>query len=521
MAYLAKSFSATARPLTAMSRSMFPKATINRAMGPLALRYMTTAATQVACHDVEPTFLQSVEKYYDHAASLSDVQTHTLAHLRAVDSVLRVTFPIEVENGKYEVIEGYRAQHSRHRLPVKGGIRFSEEVDLQEVEALASLMTYKCAVVDVPFGGAKGGIKIDPSKYTVAQLERITRRYTMELCQKKFIGPGLDVPAPDVGTGPREMAWIMDTYAQFNVGDVNAAGCVTGKPLSMGGVRGRNEATGLGVFYGIREFLSYPEVQKKTGLSGNMADRTVIVQGFGNVGFHAAKFFEENGAKVVGVGERDCAIYDPKGLNVEELHKYYRANRTFRGYSNTAQILEESTKILEAECDILVPAALERQIGMRNVANIKAKIIGEGANGPVTPDAHAALEASGKVVIPDLLLNAGGVTVSYFEWLKNLSHVRFGRMNKKWDERARSKVVALVEENAGRSLTEAERKAIVHGAEEADLVYSGLEDTMIQACQETRQTANLKQVDFRTAAYVNAIQKIAAVYEGSGMLFMH
>ncbi|EIE80124.1 hypothetical protein RO3G_04829 [Rhizopus delemar RA 99-880] len=484
-------------------------------------RFLTTAATQAACNSDEPSFLQSVENYYDHAASLSDVQPHTLAHLRAVDSVLRVTFPIEVENGKYEVIEGYRAQHSRHRLPVKGGIRFSEEVDLQEVEALASLMTYKCAVVDVPFGGAKGGIKIDPTKYTVEQLERITRRYTMELCQKKFIGPGLDVPAPDVGTGPREMAWIMDTYAQFNVGDVNAAGCVTGKPLSMGGVRGRNEATGLGVYYGIREFLGYREVQKKTGVSDKLENTTVVIQGFGNVGYHAAKFFEENGAKIVGVGERDCAIYDRKGLNVENLYEYHRANKTFRGYSESAQIIDQPSKILETECDILIPAALERQIGLRNVSNIKAKIIGEAANGPLTPAAHEILEKAGKVVIPDLLLNAGGVTVSYFEWLKNLSHVRFGRMNKKWDERARSKVLALVEENAGRPLTEAERKAIVHGAEEADLVYSGLEDTMIQACQETRQTAELKNVDYRTAAYINAIQKIAAVYEGSGMLFMH
>ncbi|KAF1804871.1 hypothetical protein V8B55DRAFT_1496380 [Mucor lusitanicus] len=514
MAFLLRRLPATARPLTTPN-------TLNRVIFPSVARSLTTAATQAACNNDEPSFLQSVEKYYDHAAGLSEVQPHTLAHLRAVDSVLRVTFPIEVENGKYEVIEGYRAQHSRHRLPVKGGIRFSEEVDMQEVEALASLMTYKCAVVDVPFGGAKGGIKIDPKKYSVEQLERITRRYTMELCQKKFIGPGVDVPAPDVGTGPREMAWIMDTYSQFNVGDVNAAGCVTGKPLSLGGVRGRNEATGLGVYYGIREFLSYPEVQKKTGVSGNMADNTVVVQGFGNVGYFAAKFFEENGAKIVGVGERDCAIYDPKGLNVEDLHKYYKANGSFKGYSNTAQIFEESTKILETECDILIPAALERQIGLRNVANIKAKIIGEGANGPVTPAAHDVLESSGKVVVPDLLLNAGGVTVSYFEWLKNLSHVRFGRMNKKWDERARSKVVALVEENAGRALTEAERKAIVHGAEEADLVYSGLEDTMIQACQETRQTAELKKVDFRSAAYINAIQKIAAVYEGSGMLFMH
>ncbi|KAI8879375.1 glutamate dehydrogenase [Backusella circina FSU 941] len=484
-------------------------------------RFLTTSATQVACNPDEPTFLQSVEKYYDSAANLSEVQPHTLAHLRAVDSVLRVTFPIECENGKYEVIEGYRAQHSRHRLPVKGGIRFSEEVDLQEVEALASLMTYKCAVVDVPFGGAKGGIKIDPSKYSVEQLERITRRYTMELCQKKFIGPGLDVPAPDVGTGPREMAWIQDTYAQFNIGDVNSAGCVTGKPLSQGGVRGRTEATGLGVYYGIREFLGYPEVQKKTGLSGKVEDMRVVIQGFGNVGYHAAKFFQENGAKIVGIGERDCAIYDAGGLNVEEVFKFYRTHSTFKGYSNSATIYDVSTRILETDCDILIPAALERQIGLRNAANIKAKIIGEAANGPLTPGAHEVLESTGKVVIPDLLLNAGGVTVSYFEWLKNLSHVRFGRMNKKWDERARSKVVALVEENAGRELTEAERKAIVHGAEEADLIYSGLEDTMIQACQETRQTAELKKVDFRTAAYINAIQKIAAVYEGSGMLFMH
>ncbi|SAM00442.1 hypothetical protein [Absidia glauca] len=496
-------------------------AATRRAAMPALLRSMTTSATQVACESHEPTFLQSVESYYDQAAKISNVNPGTLSHLRAVDSLLRVTFPIELGDGKYEVIEGYRAQHSRHRLPVKGGIRYSEEVDLQEVEALASLMTYKCAVVDVPFGGAKGGVKIDPRKYTVEQLERITRRFTMELCQKNFIGVGTDVPAPDVGTGPREMSWIVDTYRQFNPNDVNAAGCVTGKPLSQGGVRGRTESTGLGIYYSIREFLSYPEVQKKTGLTGQVKDASVVVQGFGNVGYYVSKFFENNGAKVIGVGERDCAIYDPNGLNVEDLHKYYTEKGTFRGFSSTAQIIEDSVKILETECDILIPAALERQIGLVNCDKIKAKVIGEGANGPVTPAAHEALEKRGVVVLPDLLLNAGGVTVSYFEWLKNLSHVRFGRMNKKWDEAMRLKLFTLVEENAGRTLTEAERKAIVHGAEEADLVYSGLEDTMIQACEETRQTASLKNVDFRTAAYLNAIQKIAAVYEGSGMLFMH
>ncbi|ORX61442.1 glutamate dehydrogenase [Hesseltinella vesiculosa] len=488
---------------------------------PTLLRNLTTAATQSACESDEPSFLKSVEDYFDTAANASGIKAGTLSHLRAVDAVLRVTFPIELSNGKTEVIEGYRAQHSRHRLPVKGGIRYSEEVDLQEVEALASLMTYKCAVVDVPFGGAKGGIKIDPRKYTVEELERITRRFTMELCQKKFISPGGDVPAPDVGTGPREMSWIMDTYRQFNSSDVNAAACVTGKPLSQGGVRGRTEATGLGVYYGVREFLSYPEVQKKTGLSGKISDATVIVQGFGNVGYYSAKFFANDGAKVIGIGERDCSIYDPKGLDIEALHKYYQEKGTFRGFSETAEYLDGSAAILEKDCDVLIPAALERQIGKVNVDRIKAKVIGEGANGPVTPAAHKTLEARGQVVLPDLLMNAGGVTVSYFEWLKNLSHVRFGRMNKKWDESMRLKLFSLVEENAGRTLTEAERKAIVHGAEEADLVYSGLEDTMIQACEETRQTAAQKNVDFRTAAYLNAIQKIAAVYEGSGMLFMH
>ncbi|KAI8069982.1 hypothetical protein BC940DRAFT_296644 [Gongronella butleri] len=513
--FLLKQLPQTSRPL-----AMAARRTAVPAM-PTMLRNLTTAATQAACETDEPSFLQSVENYYDSAAKISGIQDGTLSHLRAVDSVLRVTFPIEMGDGKTEVIEGYRAQHSRHRLPVKGGIRYSEEVDLQEVEALASLMTYKCAVVDVPFGGAKGGIKIDPRKYTVEQLERITRRFTMELCQKNFIGAGVDVPAPDVGTGPREMSWIMDTYRQFNAADVNAAGCVTGKPLSQGGVRGRTEATGLGIYYGVREFLSYPEVQQKTGLNGKIQDSTVVVQGFGNVGYYCAKFFANDGAKVVGIGERDCSIYDPAGLDIEALHKYFTEHGTFRGFSHSAQILEGSAAILEKDCDILIPAALERQIGKVNVDKIKAKVIGEGANGPVTPAAHTILESRNQVVLPDLLMNAGGVTVSYFEWLKNLSHVRFGRMNKKWDESMRLKLFSLVEENAGRTLTEAERKAIVHGAEEADLIYSGLEDTMIQACEETRQTAALKNVDFRTAAYLNAIQKIAAVYEGSGMLFMH
>ncbi|KAG0084534.1 glutamate dehydrogenase [Podila epicladia] len=483
-------------------------------------RFMSTHAINAACEDHEPGFLGSVETFYDRAAKLSGVSEKTLSSIKAVDSVLSVKFPVEIDEDTHVVIEGYRAQHSRHRLPSKGGIRFSDEVDLQEVEALASLMTFKCAVVDVPFGGAKGGVKLNPKKFTPAQLEKITRRYTMELCQKNFIGPGIDVPAPDVGTGPREMSWIMDTYRQFNPQDVNAAGCVTGKPISQGGVRGRNEATGLGVYYGIREFLQYPEVQKLSGLNGDIAGKTVIVQGFGNVGYWAAKFFENNGAKIVGIAEHDCAAYDANGLDIEAIFKHRGEKGTFRGFGN-AEIIDNAIKVMERECDILIPAALERQIGLKNVKNIKAKIIGEAANGPITPEAHDYLVSQGKVVIPDLLLNAGGVTVSYFEWLKNLSHVRFGRMSRKWEEAGKDKLLSLVEANAGRQLTPQERRAVIHGAEEHELVYSGLEDTMIGACEETRATAATKgTIDFRTAAMVNAIQKIATVTEQSGKMFL-
>ncbi|KAG0306442.1 glutamate dehydrogenase [Dissophora globulifera] len=478
-----------------------------------------THVTNHACEDNEPGFLGSVETFFDRAAKISGVSEKNLAAIRAVDAVLSVKFPVEIDENTHVIIDGYRAQHSRHRLPCKGGIRFSDEVDLEEVEALASLMTYKCAVVDVPFGGAKGGVKLDPKKFTPAQLERITRRYTMELCQKNFIGPGIDVPAPDVGTGPREMSWIMDTYRQFNPQDVNAAGCVTGKPISQGGVRGRNEATGLGVYYGVREFLQFKEVQAMTGLTGEIAGKTVIVQGFGNVGYWAAKFFHNNGAKIIGIGEHDLGVYDPAGLDIEALFKHRAEKGSFRGFYN-AEIIEQPIKILERECDILIPAALERQIGLKNAKLIKAKIIGEAANGPITPYAHDVLIKNGKVVIPDLLLNAGGVTVSYFEWLKNLSHVRFGRMSRKWEEAGKSKLLTLVEENAGRQLTPQERRAVIHGAEEHELVYSGLEDTMIGACEETRATAALKKTDFRTAAIVNAIHKISTVTTQSGQMFL-
>ena len=441
-----------------------------------------------------------------------------LAHINSVDVALRVNFPIQLDDGTSEIITGYRVHHKRHRAPVKGGIRFSKEVDLQEVEALAALMTYKCAVVDVPFGGAKGGISIDPKKYTTSQLERITRRYTMELCQKNFMGPGIDVPAPDMGTGPREMAWIMDTFRQFNTSETDAGGCVTGKPVAQGGVRGRNEATGLGVFYGVREFLKYPEVQRKTGLTGEIRDKTVIIQGFGNVGYWSAKFFNQHGALVIAVTEREGAVVDENGLSIDELFEYRKRHGTFKDFPG-AIFMPDSSKVLELNCDILIPAALEKQINRKNADRIKAKIIGEGANGPTTPYADELLTERGVVIVPDLLLNAGGVTVSYFEWLKNLSHVRFNRLNKKWEENSKAILLDILESYASRKLTDTDKMRAIHGADEHEIVYSGLEDTMVQACGETRKTALAKNLDYRTAAFYNAITKIAQTLEESGTIF--
>ncbi|KAJ1731175.1 NADP-dependent glutamate dehydrogenase [Coemansia biformis] len=486
------------------------------ACGPLGV---PVGLTSEAVESHEPKFLKAVEMFFDRAAKYCDASPEVLKHIKSTDSVLSVTFPME-KDGKTLMIRGYRSQHSRHRLPCKGGIRYSSAVDLQEVEALSALMTYKCAVVDVPFGGGKGGIMIDPKEWTEAELERITRRFTLELCQKNFIGPGVDVPAPDVGTGPREMGWIADTYRNFNPQDVNGAACVTGKALSLGGVRGRTEATGLGVYYGVREFLAFPEVRKQINHHGKVEGSTVIVQGFGNVGYWASKFFEANGALITGVVEHDAAVYNEAGLNVEQLAQWRKEHGTFRGFPD-AKVIDEPMRLLEAECDVLIPAALERQIGLRNAHKIKAKLIGEAANGPMTPGADEVLRANGKVIVPDLLLNAGGVCVSYFEWAKNLSHLRFGRMTKRWDERSKEQLLVLVEGNAGRPLSEVERRQLIHGAEEHELVYSGLEDTMIVACSETHQTAIAKGIDYRTAALANSINKIAASLSGSGSIFTH
>ncbi|TAG14289.1 MAG: Glu/Leu/Phe/Val dehydrogenase [Sphingobacteriia bacterium] len=464
------------------------------------------------------SFFQSVEKSFDKAAHFTQWEKGLLEQIKACNSVYSMHFPVKMDDGRIEVIEAYRVQHSQHKSPCKGGIRFSDEVNQDEVMALASLMTYKCAIVNVPFGGGKGGIKINPKKYSVYELEKITRRYTSELVKKNFIGPGIDVPAPDYGTGEREMAWIVDTYTSLKPGEIDAAGCVTGKPITQGGVRGRKEATGLGVFFGIREVCNMPDVMEKLGLPIGVEGKTVIVQGLGNVGYHSAKFFREHGSKVVGIAEYEGAIYNVDGLNEEEVFQHRKATGSILNFPGATNI-EKSTDALELDCDILIPAALENVINGGNAQRVKAKIIGEAANGPLTPEADEIFAAKGVLVVPDMYLNAGGVTVSYFEWLKNLSHVRYGRMEKRFTENMNTHILSQIETLTDKKVTDAERKFIMHGPEEVDLVHSGLEETMITATHEIMEIWKLNPTipDMRTAAYVCAINKVGTSYTELGI----
>jgi glutamate dehydrogenase (NAD(P)+) len=457
-------------------------------------------------------FFETVNAYFEEAAALTEHPRGLLEQIKACNSVYAVQFPVRTSRG-YEVIQGWRVQHSHHRLPVKGGIRFAPTVDEDEVKALAALMTYKCAIVDVPFGGAKGGVRIDARRYSVEELEHITRRYTAELVKKNFIGPGVDVPAPDYGTGPREMAWIADTFAAFNPGQIDALACVTGKPITQGGIRGRVEATGRGVYFGLREACEQSEDMRALGLSRGLDGKRVVVQGLGNVGYHSARFCQEGGAVLVAIAEHDGAIHNPKGLDVEAVVRHRRETGSILNFPG-ARNLPRSADALELPCDILLPAALENQLTEENAPRIQARIVAEGANGPTTADAEKILRDRGVMIIPDVYLNAGGVTVSYFEWVKNLSHVRFGRVGKRFEEGAFDRMLTAVEKASGRPFTPEERRVIVRGAEEIDLVNSGLEETMIGAYRQIHDIwkRDPRVGDLRTAAFLNAVNKIAVSY---------
>ena len=465
----------------------------------------------------EYQFTEEVNKSFDRAAAYVDADPTLLAQVKRNNSLYHISFPLRRDDGSIEVIEAWRAEHSQHRTPTKGGFRFSPSVNADEVMALAALMTYKCAVVNVPFGGAKGGVRVDTRKYSEAELERITRRFTFELWRKHFIGPAIDVPAPDMGTGPREMAWVADTYAALSGAELNASACVTGKPVSQGGVAGRNEATGRGVMYGLREACNVPEDMRRLGLEPGLDGKRFVVQGLGNVGYHAATFMIENGAVLVGVGEIRGGIANPKGMDLDALMQYRRETGTVLGFPGS-QDLPTSIAALELDCDILVPAALENQITMENAPRIKARIIGEGANGPTTDDADQFLRDRGALIVPDIYLNAGGVTVSYFEWLKNLQHVSFGRMEKRFDQSAYRRLLLAIEGATTKVFSVDENVSLTRGADELDIVNSGLEETMAFAYRQIRQTCEEHEgMDLRTAAMIRAIDKVVVAYEELGI----
>jgi glutamate dehydrogenase (NAD(P)+) len=446
--------------------------------------------------DITPrTFEDDVNAYFDRAAAFTRHPQGLLEQIRACNSVHEFQFPIRQAGGRIEVVRAWRAEHSQHKLPAKGGIRFSLDAGEAEVKALAALMTYKCAVVDVPFGGAKGAIQIDPRRTPVEILESVTRRYTHELIRKNLIGPGLDVPAPDAGTGEREMAWIVDTYEALHPGELDAVACVTGKPITQGGIRGKREATGRGLVYALKAACADAADMRALGLSTGLDGKRVVVQGFGNVGYHAAKFLRAEGARIVAIAVPEGAIVDSHGLEEDAVMEHRTRTKSILGFPG-ATSLPQAAAALELECDVLVPAALEHQLTADNTPRVKARIVLEGANGPTTAEADGILRSIGVLVIPDIYANAGGVTVSYFEWLKNLSHVRFGRLERRLQKAA-------------------------HGAliDESSIVNSGLEDTMIMAYDELRDALRTHPTlgDLRTAAFFVAIEKIARTYLERGI----
>ena len=459
----------------------------------------------------KPTFLENVDMMVNDTIEKINIDPNIAKILKSCRSVLQVKFPVKIKN-KIEIFHGWRAVHSNHRLPVKGGLRFATNVNQEEVEALASLMTFKCAVVDVPFGGAKGGLLIDPKKYDEESLEKITKKFARELIRRGFLSPARDVPAPDMGTSQKEMGWILDAYKSLRPDDINHAACVTGKSVDHGGIKGRLEATGKGVGEALKEFFRHPQELKNNGIKSELSDQTIIIQGFGNVGLNSAKSLFENGAKIIGIAEKEGGIYNKKGININELEKYQIENQTILNFPNTESI-KNSNNMLELQCDILIPAAVESVITLNNVDKIKAKIICEAANGPITYRANKKLIENRKIIIPDIYANAGGVTVSYFEWIRNTSHIRMGRLNKRYEEHKGEAIIKAIQQISEKKIPQNIINQLVYGANEGDIVSSGLEDTMRVAFQDMLKIRDLYNLtDYRTSAYAIALKKIEKSY---------
>ena len=470
-----------------------------------------------------PSFRDSVDQMFTRAARLLDLGPGLEEKIRVCNSTYVVRFGVRLR-GRIHTFTGYRSVHSEHHEPVKGGIRYAANVDQDEVEALAALMTYKCSLVDLPFGGAKGGLSLDPRDWSEDELEKITRRFTYELSRRRLISPSQNVPAPDMGTGEREMAWMADAYKRLHPEDIDARACVTGKPLGLGGIAGRVEATGRGVQYALRELFRTPEVLAAAGLSGGLDGQRIVVQGLGNVGFHAAQFLStEDGARIIAVAERDGAVINPEGLNIALLREHLRETGGVRGFDG-GEYIADSAAGLALACDILIPAAMEGAIHAGNAGQIKARLVLEAANGPTTAEADRILRERGVVIIPDLYANAGGVTVSYFEWVKNLQQISFGRLERRLEEHRHQMLVEELERlsadrDLGWTLSEGFKQKYLRGAGELELVRSGLDDTMRAAFQQmvTVRANDSRIPDLRTAAYMVAIRRIAASYDALGL----
>lgn len=459
------------------------------------------------------SFRESVDRMVDRATLAIGLDPDAAKMIQTCNAVLQLKFPVKLSD-RVEIITGWWAAHSAHRLPAKGGLRYSPMVNQDEIEALASLMTYKCAIADIPFGGAKGGLMIDPHNYTEDELREITRNFTMELARKDFINPATNVPAPDMGTSTREMAWIADTYQALYPEDLNRNACVTGKPMNRGGIAGRTEATGKGIQYALQEFFRHPDALADAGINGALSSQRVIMQGLGNVGFHAAKFLSgEDGVNIIAIIERDGVIVNEEGLNVHDVRQHLAETGGLKGFQG-GSFSENRAQALTMECDILVPAALEAQIHAGNAMHIQARLIVEGANGPVTYEADEILKSRGITILPDVYANAGGVTVSYFEWTRNISHMRFGRLQRLNDELRGQHLITAMEAITEQQVPDYLSREISRGAGELDLVRSGLDDTMRMAFQDIRGVMKSypEIKDYRTAAYALAIGKIAQSY---------
>jgi len=461
------------------------------------------------------SFKDNVNLHVDKSAKLLNFSDDLLEHLKSTHSLIKVNVGV-VLDGKINNFTGWRAVHSEHILPTKGGLRYSETVDQDDTEALASLMTYKCAIVNIPFGGAKGGLKINPKNYSMPQLREITKAFASKLINKGFISPALNVPAPDVGTSEREMEWILETYKTLKPDDINYRGCVTGKPLHRGGIAGRTEATGRGIEEVVREIFRHEDVVKEAGLKNELKDNEIIVQGFGNVGSNLAKhLYNRDNAKIIAIGEYDGYLYNKKGIDINALIEFYKTNKSINN-PKLGEFKNNPSKLLELDCDILIPAALENAITVDNVDKIKTKLIIEAANGPISFEADQKLFEKGVMIIPDIYVNAGGVVVSYFEWVKDISHIRFGRVEKRFQEQKILDIIDLIDKKTNTKTDFDTIKRIVHGADEEDLAFSGLEDSMRNAFIEIYNAKKQIKKSFRDSAYYVSLKKIRNFYTVEG-----